>query len=189
MTDKFYPILGDMALAIQRAKEKKYILGYMEEYLKQEPKFDVYLAQYGDAILYHICSLKAHEELLKLIQTKVDRQENCDSTIIKLGGGSFTLQKSTDKQRERRNQLTKIVGFNNISRFIPLMIELTDRILSQLKVGEEIELDYSLQKITLYVISKVVFGEDIDVSKEFLPYINKDDTVSQKSFLDGYPIV
>ena len=145
MTDKFYPILGDIAIIIQRVKEGKYLLGYMENFIKEDPNFDIYLAQYGEQILYHLSSFQAHEEFSKLVQVKIDRQENCDDTIKKLGFGAFSLQKSSERQRERRHQLTKLIGFNNLSRLIPLMIRLSDKVLSQLKKTKSLNLTHILR--------------------------------------------
>ena len=56
----------------------------------------------------------------------------------------------------------KIVGINFASQYISMMIKNTDDWAKQLPIGEEIDLSFETSKLTFNIISKILFGRDID---------------------------
>ena len=80
----------------------------------------------------------------------------------------------------------KTIGINHASKFIPMMIEVADEWIANVKKNETIDLTIEMKRITFRVISKILFGTDIDKMEE-TTYINPyNGEILQLSFEDLY---
>lgn len=189
MLDTFYPVLGDAAMILKGRKENKYMLSYMEDIIQKDPNFDIYIAQLGDVINFYISSLKANEEFVKLSPHKIDRKLDGDNIMLKIGGGSFSFNPTGQHWKDRRQSLLKAIGFNHVSRYLPLMIREADRFIDRVEAGVEIDFNNLCQKITFSVIAKILFGDDVDIETELCDYMHPNGRVEQLSLLDVYPLL
>ena len=63
---------------------------------------------------------------------------------------------------KENKELVKIIGTNHISRYIPLMIDATDKCLKSIKRDEQINISFEVTKIIFRIIAKIIFGADVD---------------------------
>lgn len=65
----------------------------------------------------------------------------------------------------------KIMGINFASQYITMMIQSTDKWAKQLPTDKEIDFSYEISLLTFDIISKILFGRDIDQAEK-IQYLN-----------------
>jgi len=56
----------------------------------------------------------------------------------------------------------KTVGINFASQYIPLMNQAVDEWILEIEINKELDFSFEMSKITFKVITKILFGKDID---------------------------
>ena len=181
MTKKFVPLLADISLILQNDKDNKSKFHYFIDESLENNKHDLRLAIVGSSIFIYICSIKALDEVEKLMPLKIDRDEEKQLPLEDVIGGSFALCRSDEKWAQRRKEMSKLIGINSCSKHIPLMIETMDKHIDACPIGQEIDLNKVFSKVTFEVITKIFFGSDIVEAIGELEYICP--TTGQKSML------
>lgn len=142
MTEKFYPLLGDIVRIFQRRKENVFqFYDHMEVALEQPDK-DMKLMQLGSYITMDMISIKAQEELEQSIPSHVDRYHSKYLPLWYGTKGSFVLDPSTDNWKHRRLSTVKLISLNQLSKYLPTILKITDDVINSCPINEEIKFSY-----------------------------------------------
>ena len=170
MTEKFYPMLGDIAIIVQNEKENKHkMIHYVELALKNKD-YDLNITQMGDLTQIDVLSPKALTEFEKFIPEKIDRHHNGDGFPVgNILPRSLVVTESTQEWLERRKEEIKTLGINRISQYIPMMIATTDEWAKTVNRNQRIDISLEVSRIVFRVIAKILFGDDVDTMPP-IPY-------------------
>ena len=93
---------------------------------------------------------------------------------------------SNKRWDERRKAILKTIGINFASKYIPMMIKIVDEWIDEVSIGADLDLSFELNKITFRIITKILFGRDIDKMDKCV-YISPIDRTKQTlSFEECY---
>lgn len=106
---------------------------------------------------------------------KIDRFYHTLSPVAFITGDSFSVIPNNQNWFNRRKATMKILALNYVSKYIPMMIECADEVISNLKVGQTYEIKREISKITFKIITKILFGRDISERMPKLLYISPED--------------
>ena len=186
MTEKFYPMLGDIVIIVQNEKENKHKMIHYVELALKDKDYDLNITQMGDLTQIDVLSPKALTELEKLIPEKIDRHHNGDG--FPLGNilpRSLVVTESTQEWLERRSEESRILGINCISQHIPLMIETTDEWAKTVNRNQRINISLEVSRIVIRVITKILFGDDVDTIP-LIPYISHETGETKNMILEEF---
>jgi len=130
-----------------------------------------------------VLSLKALEEFVKLCPNKIDRYTSENYPIWYIIRDSLLLIPSTKNWQERRRTATKLIGINNISAYIPMMIKSCDDILNinatdmeerkRITTPEgDLNLTVLIKRMSFKIICTILFGRDIHNFDKKLDFVN-----------------
>ena len=162
MEKKFVPVLGDIKRIEEYVKENKYKLQHFIDIPIEHPDNDFYINQLGPYTIFEVVSTKSQDEFEQLIPIKIDRHNCIGFPLSNMGAGAFPLIESNKNWNERRTTVMKTIGINQASKFIPMMIDIADEWIANIKKNEIIDLIIETKRITFRIISKILFGTDID---------------------------
>ena len=162
MNKKFNPMLGDISDVLQNEKENKFRLLYFISLALENKDYDFYLNQIWDMTIINILSEEAMNQFENLIPNHIDRHNHFGLPVKNILDNSLAVTESTQKCNDRRKEAIKTIGINHISRYIPLMIETVDEWAKNVKRNQKIDLSLEITKIVFKVISKILFGTDLD---------------------------
>ena len=172
MTEKFYPMLGDITIIVQNEKENKHKMRHYVELALKDKDYDLNITQMGDMTQIDVLSSKALTEFEKLVPEKIDRHHNGDGFPIgNILPRSLVVTESTQEWLERRKEEIKTLGINRISQYIPLMIATTDEWAKTVNRNQRIDISLEVSRIVFRVIAKILFGDDVDTMPP-IPYIS-----------------
>lgn len=84
---------------------------------------DMRIWQFGNKRIIDIVSLKAVEEFISLIPSKIDRDPQKDFPAGKLSDDSFLTHCSDESWAERRAQVARKLSLNTSSQHLPIVVE------------------------------------------------------------------
>ena len=188
MNEKFYPMLGDIAIIVQNEKENKHRMRHYVELALKDKDYDLNITQMGDATQIDVLSSKALTEFEKLVPEKIDRHHNGEGFIIgNIIPRSLVVTESTQEWLERRKEEIRAIGINRISQYIPLMIATTDEWAKKVNRNQRIDISLEVSRIVFRVIAKILFGDDVDTMPP-IPYISyKTGETKSMIFEEFYP--
>ena len=186
MSKKYYPMVGDIELIVQNEKVNKFRRCMFIDLGIQQPNIDFYIFQLGEMTLFSLVSTKAWEEFEKLVPDKIDRHDHREYSFLDIARGSFAFLPSHTEWNERRKTILKTIGINWASKYIPLMLETTDNWIRDVKKNESINLTVEIQKITFTIMSKILFGSDIENMESILYQSPYDGTKNHISFMECF---
>jgi cytochrome P450 len=138
----------------------------------------------GITPLIQILSHKALREFVSFQPVKIDRVINI-AGFAKMAYKGFAFHTSTNAIQERRKGLTKLLGLNNASRYIDVMVRVSESTFKQICEEDEIDIMYKMNVLTFMVFTNILFGKDVEAMVEQKrPYINKDGSVEQLKLRD-----
>ena len=160
MSDKFNPLIGDIALWIENCKKG---LGAFYHYINEvanSKNIDIRFVQIGERGVIDIVSTKAMDEVEKLVPQKIDRGEPEHTAIWNLIPTSFINERSTEHTNKRKKALIEYLGINRASRHIPILIESVDTYISIMKEEKDVNFSKLSKSITFDAMSKQLLGND-----------------------------
>ena len=186
MADKFYPMLGDVKLIQQNVTNGKAgFHHFIEEAIEKGEEIDIRLTQMGPVTRFEPCSIKAFKEFEKLVPDKLDRKDKGLAPTTRLFNGSVALRNSDESWHNRRIAITKLLGINKCSEYIKMMNQTIDTQIDLLKEGDQINFGDLLASITFMIISKILFGSDIEDDMPRATYIDPKTKIKESvSFKD-----
>ena len=155
-------MLGDVAIFQKDEENNRFRLQSYINLALSDKKYDFKLVQMGPLTLFDIWSPKALNEFEKCIPEKIDRFDHHRFLVGNIAPDSIVLMPSNKRWEERRKAILKTIGINFASKFIPMMINIVDDWIKDLEIGCDINISYELNKITFRIITKILFGKDID---------------------------
>ena len=184
--EKFYPLLGDVATFVKNERENKYRMQGHIDIALTKSNIDIKLVQSGPVTIFDITSPKAWNEFEKLIPEKFDRFDHYKFLVGNIAPNSIVLMQSNKRWDERRKAILKTIGINFASKYIPMMIKIVDEWIDEVSIGADLDLSFELNKITFRIITKILFGRDIDKMDKCV-YISPIDRTKQTlSFEECY---
>ena len=153
---------------------------------QENPDLDLYFVQNLNMMFVNTCSLRAIDEFNKLIPEKIDRHDHTGMQIVNIAPNSFGLMSSTPNWNERRKLATKTIGINFASKYIPMMVQTVDEWSKNIKTEENLDLTIELKRITFKIITKILFGRDINKMEKCQYYSPHDGSISSLDFEDAY---
>lgn len=183
---KFVPLLGEIGVVLQNEKENKFRLYHVIENAMVHKDMDINFTQSGDITAYKLCSIKSLSEMTKLVPEKVDRNNHKDMFLDVVTPNSIMIIPSNQNWDVRRKTVMKTIGINFASQYIQLTIETVDEWIKNVNLDKDLDLSFEVSLIDFNIISKIMFGTDID-KMEKCRYINPyDHSVQELSFKDVY---
>ena len=170
MTKKYYPLLGDIAIMQQAERENKFRMQYYIDAALERTDVDLVLTQVGNHIEIDPVSVKALEEFESLVPSKIDRYSSESMPVQRIWRDSFGMIVSNSSWSDRRKTILKIIGINFASQYITMMIKAVDDWTEKLKLNEEVNFSIELNKLAFWIISKILFGRDIEKADKFLKF-------------------
>ena len=171
MVDKFYPFLGDLAVINSNEEQKNSKFShYIRESLSNKG-YDLRLNQMGPETIIDVCSIRALDEMEKLIPSKIDRSAQIGLPIGNLLDGCLGVTYSDENWKSRRKEMTKTIGINFCSKYIPMMIKTIDKVLQSCPLNKEIDLTHIFTSTTFEIITKIFFGQDITDKMDKIEYV------------------
>lgn len=153
-------------------------------------KYDIRLGHMGETMQFEVISPKACEELDKLIPHVVDRYNGkFGIQFVRAFGETSALRRTDDHYKKVRSVLTKLLGFNHASRYIPIVLDCIEEKVKGWKEGETIEALEEMCNVVLKIIIKIIFGKDINDEVEHMNYHTKDGKVVEMDFYTFFPQV
>jgi len=181
MTKKFYPVLGDLAEIKQRMDSGVYNFYNLIDITLEGGK-DMKLTFIGHRMMIDLLSIDAMEQMIKLCPKSIDRYSSENFPIWYVVRNSLLLIPSTKNWQMRRKTTTKLIGINNISSYIPMMIKCVDHVLEQHDknldseiVGtpsDDTNLTVLMKRISFKIICIILFGQDIHDFEKKVDYVD-----------------
>ena len=159
---KFYPPIGDVVTFCKNERENKDRIQAHIDIALNKNNTDIKLVQFGPVILFSLCSPKALNEFEKLIPEKLDRFNHNKFLVGNIAPNSIILMQSNRRWDKRRKAILKTIGINFVSKYIPMMTKIVDEWIDEVSIGADLDLSFELNKITFRIITKILFGRDID---------------------------
>ena len=117
----------------------------------------------------NVLSIEALAEFDRLVPTKIDRFNQIGKFALgNIIRGSLGQSETSKEFLIRRKEAAKAIGINQISKYIPLMLEVVDEWIATVKKDERIDLSLEITKIVFKIITKILFGTDVDKMKPIL---------------------
>ena len=181
---------GIMSNMIENTKKNKYLFWNFIDMKLKNPNKDFFLHGVGKYLALAVTSVKAYEEFLKLVPTKVDRFEHPPMYFFKLAPKGIANTKTSNVNwKRRRTAATKLLGLNKSSQYIPMMVSHLDNEISKWEKEDRNipDLAPKISSIAYKIISTIFFGKDgleqIENVEYTDPYTYKVETVTFPKFL------
>ena len=158
----YAPVLGDFWTIHNNLKENKFVFQQFIDIPMSKPDTEFYVSQLGQITVFEITNVQSLDEFEQQVPSKIDRYSHKGDPLGNLGEGSFGLLETDWQWKERKSTAMRTIGVNQISKFIPMIIESVDEWLSVVKKHERLNLTFEMKRITFKVISKILFGSDFD---------------------------
>ena len=172
MTEKFYPMLGDLYLIDQNVKAKKAAFNhYFTEAIEHKDK-DLRIVQFGADININVLSVQAFEEFEKAVPKYIDRFHQTDLPAGNLSPGSLVTVKTDEKWKKKRKEIASAIGISQCSKYIKMMLETTDAQFNKVSANQNIDFTLEIKEVTLSIIINVFFGHNIFDKLGDIRYIN-----------------
>ena len=139
------------------------------------PDSDFFFTLLGPQPFIYACSSKALNEFEKFIPDALDRHHHEGLLLSNFAPKSMSLLPSNKNWEDRRKHTLKVIGVNFASRYIPMMIQIVDNWISEVKIDEDYDLTGEINKISFRIIAKMLFGRDID-KMDFIEFTSIEDT-------------
>ena len=129
-------------------------------------------------------SVKGIQETSRQIPNKIDRDSFIPKTTF---GRDFFIHSgfgmtTTAVHKHTRETIGKTLQLNKASQYIPLILNVTKEYAKKnWKVGKNIEFLNESIGLIFEIVTRIVFGEDIDLEKTY-PFIHRDGSIEQKTF-------
>ena len=186
MTKRFNPFLGDYKEWMINEKDNKFRFHYMIDYYRENRNIDLYFWQLGSVFQVHLWSIKAFKEFEKLIPDMVDRDDHKLLLLGKVAPNSFALTTSNKSWDARRKEILKTIGINFASKYIKMMIDVVDEWVKNAIIGENLDISIEMNKLTFRVITRILFGRDIDKMEKAIYISPIDKSESILTYEDWY---
>ena len=162
INDKYinlYVVYSDEQILFYRIAEwertNKYRFKRIIDLALEDKEYDFYLFQHGEESRIEILSINALNEFEKLIPHKIDRHDHGNGVAIgNIIRGSFITDETSKEYNEMRKEVIKSIGTNNISQYIPLILDSVDEWTLNVKRNESINLSYEISKVVFSIITK-----------------------------------
>ena len=173
MADRFYPILGEAKLfKLNTLSDKPKLNHWYVDAAANGSSIDLRLTQFGQLQRIDACSIKALDELEKLIPHKIDRDNQSRNAFTRMFNGSFVFQKSSKLYDLRRKYILKILSTNFCSTHIETILNAIDTKIDQIEVGDHVNFNDILKMTSFSIMCKILFGSDFEENKPKGLYIN-----------------
>ena len=156
-----------IALMKECQSQNKFRLQFYLDEAIERSDVDIVHTQIGNKIEIDPVSVKALQEFENLIPTKIDRYIDETMPVQHIWRDSFGVIQSNKSWSERRKTILKIIGINFASQYISMMIKTVDDWAKQIPIGKEVDFNFELSGITYTIISKILFGRDIENAEKF----------------------
>ena len=176
MNPEFNPVVGDLISVLKNEKENKFRNQESIDWALFMPDSDFIFAQLGPQSFIYVCSKKALDEFEKYIPEAIDRHNHEGLLLANFSPKAMSLLPSNKSWDERRKHILKIIGINFASKYIPMMNQIVDDWIKEVKIGENYDLTGEINKITFRIIAKMLFGRDID-KMDFIEFTTLEDTI------------
>lgn len=186
LSEKFHPVLGEIALYLDNVKNNRYIFNHYLECVMQRNDVDIMLIFSGDTPQFQIFSLEAHKQVLALAPQKIDRSDLFKYGLSKISLNALDQIPTNEEYRLIRSEFLKALGFNAISERIPDILKIVETNLANWPENEEVEMIHNVMKITFDIISHLTFGNDIDNKAQQCEYLEPDNSTKRISFGECY---
>ena len=178
MTHKFYPLLGDFAVAEELVNQNKFMC-YNYKAQSIEKVGDVWLCFFGSDHVFYMHSAQAIQELYDNIPKNIDRGQLMLLFISKLSQNGIEVSPSSENWKERRTTFTKLIGINHSSKYIPIMVSQMQEMKDNLKKEDYIDFSTESSRILFTIISKIIFGKDLSNNIGFMDFTTLDGTIER----------
>ena len=185
MAKKFYPFLGDIAEIVEYQKQNKFILYNSIETVIENPNYDIKLVQFGPDTTFDMLTVKALKEFESLIPNKIDRFDHKNFPADNISPNSFGVARSNKDWDIRRKTILKTMGINFASQYIPMMMKTVDDWSKEVKFNVSLDLSKEMGIITFRIITKILFGNDIDMLGK-VKYISPSDHKEEHLILEEF---
>ena len=173
MADRFYPILGEAKLfKLNTLSDKPKLNHWYVDAAANGSSIDLRLTQFGSLQRIDACSIKALDELEKLIPHKIDRDNQSNNAFTRMFNGSFVFQKSSKLYDLRRKYILNILSTNFCSTHIETILNAIDTKIDQIEVGDHVNFNDILKMTSFSIMCKILFGSDFEENKPNGLYIN-----------------
>lgn len=167
---KFPPLLGDAAKYLEDINNGRAYNSHIKNLTKETQGYDLRAEVQGRDAMIAVISHEAVKETIAQIPHKIDRADINNKYWLlrgplKVAYGSFINNPSTSKNKERRKSYFKILGLNQSSQHIPLIVENIKRISDEMKAKGEVLIVDEMNMCTNRVFMSILFGKDL---KDFL---------------------
>ena len=179
MTPKFYPFLGDIAVFLDNMKQNKFAAEHYRTHGFNKVG-DVQFALIGNKEFYLMSSLKAIQEFYDKIPMDIDRGQIMQDSISKITlTNGLETKVSNQNWKIRRTTFTKKIAINHSSKYIPIMVEQIKNFKDNVKIGSVVDFSAEAPQIMFFIISKILFGKDLNQVFSSVDYISHDGSVQK----------
>ena len=186
VSDKFYPMLGDIAVWNKNTEQKLPSFHHHVQEVLENPETDFRFMQLGERGILECVSSRAMDEIQKLMPNMVDRTEPKNTPVTNMMPGTYVNLRSTPHNMKRKKAMIDYLGINKASRYIPILIEAVDTHIESLETGQEVNFSIISKYITFESLSKQLLGTDykeLDIDFEYQdPYTGKMSSISFSEF-------
>ncbi|CAI2366208.1 unnamed protein product [Moneuplotes crassus] len=186
VSEKFYPLVGDMNNEMQCIKEGKVHYSHYAERAEIVTKYDLQAKMEGIEPTIILISNEACKQFCNFMPNSIDRINNRKG-FSEMLAYSMTVNSSTPVTMQRRKNFSSWVGLNSASKYIPRMIECCQETLDEMNSEEKSNLLHQINKLTFDVFTKILFGSDVEaLVTKLYPYENPDgiiEDVTLREFL------
>ena len=179
-------MIGDVGLFIKYEREDKYRFYFEIENILQNPNIDFNICQSADIFFFDVVSNKAKTEVEALIPHKIDRSDHEGFFLKELMHNSFGVLPSNKQWDERRKFYIRTLGINFASQYIELMINTVDNWAKNLPADKVLDIGFEMSRVTFRIISKILFGRDLDKMKKWVYISPFEGYREEMSFEDWY---
>ena len=171
----FVPLLGDFKYLKEDYIDKgKFVGQFLRDWILKFPDKKAFFAWLGMDDILFINDVKLFSEFQKLVPHAIDREPIDLTGFGRVGGtGGLGQDKTNDFWKKRRETLTKTIGVNFATRFIPIFLRHCEQEVRTFKTGQVISMSDYANVITFEIIWEILFGWDI---RDKLDLVNYTDT-------------
>lgn len=181
LTPKFIPFLGDFYyLKTQFLDKGKFIGRFLRDLAFEYGKKPAFFACLGMDDMLFINDVDMFTDLQKLVPDYLDREPIDTTGFGRVGGtGGLGQSQTSEYWINRRAIMSKTIGINFSSRFIPIFIKHCTKELQNLKVGQTVNISEYANIMSFEIICEILFGCDTRDKLDKVNYTNNDGNVSK----------
>lgn len=184
--DNVYSVFGDAKKYREDIKNGRVKHYHQIEYALALKGYDFRIFTAGNIYFITLVSQNAFKEFINRVPHFIDRRSMAHRSFGKVCPQSLLFIDSSTDWKNRRDAFMRLMGLNASSKYIGIMLNACEEVISTWKVGSKHNMLQEFNKITFKIITMILFGKDVNEKIGKIDFIEPNGTISKLTFEDYF---